>query len=92
MNVNSTIIARPNKDVLIKPGSYYCLCEKGYHMDEPERFFYFIFFYYFIILFILFFYMDEREAEQPFVTNPSGRDLIKAPPLGNVGLSHSYYD
>ena len=27
-----------------------------------------------------------------YVTYSSGRDLIGAPPLGNVGLSHSYCD
>ena len=26
------------------------------------------------------------------MTYPPGRDLIEAPPLGNVGLSHNYCD
>ena len=44
------------------------------------------------MLFFFFFYKTKRGAGRPYVTYPPRRDLIGAPPLGNVGLSHSYCD
>ena len=29
---------------------------------------------------------------RPYMAYSPGHDLIKVPPLGNVGLSHNYYD
>ena len=50
--------------------------------------------YKFLIDTTQFFFLDKEKGGRgrPYVTYSSGRDLIGAPPLGNVGLSHSYCD
>ena len=43
--------------------------------------------------FVCFFFFDKKNGAGATICDlPPGRDLIGAPPLRNVGLSHNYYD
>lgn len=52
-----------------------------------------LFFPCFLLTHDIFFWWTKRRGwGQPFVTNLPRRDLIGAPPLENIGLSHNYCD